>query len=122
MIDISKFRTDPNLESEGVWVPIGEGARIKIARSGNAKGAELFERLTDPPDIKLAIRAGTLSVEKLNEIMTEVLSQAVLLDWEGITENGKLLPYTKENAKRILAIKDFRKLVLDLSQEQELFV
>jgi len=25
-----------------------------------------------------------------------------LLDWEGLTENGKLLPYSIENAKRIL--------------------
>ena len=44
---ISQFRTNEQKEKEGVWVKIGEDARIKVARLGNARYKELFQKLTN---------------------------------------------------------------------------
>lgn len=121
-MDIGKFKTDLNRELDGVWVDIGKEARLKIARIGNPAYKETFRRLAKP--YQRQIRTGTLSDEVAERILAQSLAESVLLDWEGLEENGKPLPYSKKAALDLLTnpqLKDFRDLVAELANESELF-
>lgn len=118
-MDITKFRTDAEKEKKGVWIPIGEGAELLIARWGNPDMIKVSERLMEPAEIRQAFRHGALSEEKAQEINTEIMAEAILLNWRGLEENGKAIPYSKEKAIELLRIKDFSGLVTQISKTQE---
>lgn len=116
-MDLNRFKTDANAENNGVWINLGEGARIKVARAGNRKNSDLFTRLTADPDYKRKEKMGTLTDEEYEPILLQCLAETILLDWEGFTEDGKPVPYNRENAMRLLAFRDFRRAVQDASAE-----
>ena len=120
-MDIRKaFATSRELEEEGVWVDLGEGARLKIARIGNPANRDLMRRKMKPH--RTALRADKLPEDILNRITIEVMAETILLGWEGLTEGGQPLPYTRENAiQQLTELKDFRDQVADLSQDMTLF-
>lgn len=121
-MDIGRFRTDLDREVEGVWVDIGKGAKLKIARIGNPKYKEVFSEQAKP--YRRQIRSGNLSDEVAERILAKSLAETVLLDWEGLEENGEPLPYSKKAALDLLTnpqYKDFRDLVAELGNEAELF-
>lgn len=117
-MDLDKlFATDTNLEEEGVWVDIGDNAKIKIARLGNSKSKELFKAINRQQKIKKKYLEDTPEEEVI-----PVLAKAILLDWDGIKIKGEVLPYSYANAvKALTEYKDFRNLVLELSMEAETF-
>lgn len=119
-MDIKKFATNLTLEDEGVWVQLDSETKLKIARSGNKRYRGALARLTAPH--KVALRSGKVSDEVADAILVEALAEAVLLDWEGMFEGGKPLPYSKEEAKRLLAdpsLKDFRDFVVEFANDME---
>lgn len=119
-MDITRFRTDEELEVEGVWVNLDSESKIKVARQGNPKYRALFQKRIAP--YKNAVRQGTLDEKTAEEILVSVMSESILLGWEGIKENGADVPYTRKEAARFLAqYKDFRELVTSISEEMEVF-
>lgn len=106
-----QFGTSKEREAEGVGVDFGD-FRVKLARAGghNQKWAKVAERCARP--YKTAIQAGTLSNEKATELMADLYVEAVVMDWQtkrddewvdGIEgRDGELMPFTKENVKKIL--------------------
>lgn len=115
MLDVFKqYATDENLENNGTWHDFN-GARLLIARAGNRKYGRVLARLVEQNQ-KLLDRKDDEADAKSDEIMIEVLAEAVLLGWEGIVFNGEPLAYSKEAAKKVLAIKDFRREVVRLSE------
>ena len=42
---LSKFKTSASLEMEGVWVNIGEGAEVRVARIGNDAYAKFLKAM-----------------------------------------------------------------------------
>ena len=121
MADIKKaFGVDKAKSEDGTWVDLEEGIRVKIARIGNLKYRKELEKLSRPR--RRQIRRGTLSEEVAEQMLTEVMANTVLLDWEGIEENGKRLSYNPANAKRLLTeYPDFREMISDLAGEMETF-
>lgn len=101
-MEINSIKTDPNLALDGVWIDFEDDARVKIAANGNpahqralAKHAKKFgNRLKRDP---LAGR----------ELAAEAMADAIVLDWEGFTENGEPLPCTRENKIKLLNIPAF---------------
>lgn len=120
-MDISKkFGTSEKLENEGVWVDLGDGAQILVARAGNKENRELIKRLIAPHKVQL--RHNKLPDEVLTKLTIEAMSTTILLDWKGIEENGKTVAYNRDNAIRLLTdYKDFRDQVSGFSNEMELF-
>lgn len=114
------YGTNKVLENEGVWVDLGDGASIKVARVGNKENTALVKRLTAPH--KVAIRTNKLPDEIWEKITIEALASTILLDWKGLKEDGKVIAYSKENAVKLLTdYKDFRDQVSGLSSELALF-
>lgn len=120
-MDLKKdFSTNKDLEEQGAWVDIGDGGKLKIARAGNKK-AIAHLRLVSKPHLA-QITYGKLSDEVSTQLAVEVIAEAILLDWEGITDGGKPLPYSKENAIRmLLEYPDFRDLVSKIADERKTF-
>lgn len=122
MFDIKKeFGTDTQKEIEGVWIDdFGEGLKIKIARIGNPEYQKLFNRISKPH--RKAIRRGTLKDETAEKLLIQAMAKGIVLDWKGLSEDGVEIPYSYENALRLLTdYKDFREQVTEVATEIEAF-
>ena len=117
-MDINKFKADKKKEEEGVWIDIGEDARIKVARLNNEKYKNHFRRTTKP--YRRQIRNGNLAEDVAERLLIDAMANTILLGWENLEEGGKAIKYSVENAKRILSESvDFRDLVSDAAGEIE---
>lgn len=54
---------------------------------------------------------GNVKADMLSQVTREVLVDVVLLDWDGIKQNGKPVPYSKELAKKWLTDRTGDRLV-----------
>jgi hypothetical protein len=120
-MDIRKrFGTSRELETDGVWVDLGDGSKIKVARIGNSRYNEVFQKLIAP--FRRQVRMGNIPNEVADEILVKAMARTVLLDWEGIAEDGKAVPFSVENAYRLMKeYPDFRNVVSEVAQEMETF-
>jgi hypothetical protein len=116
------YATDEQAEIDGVWVELGEGARIKVARVGNPSYEKVLRQLKKPYR-NITRAGGEIPREALDKITIEATAEALLLDWQGLDdEDGTAIPYSKEAAKRLLGeLKDFRETVVRLALEAETF-
>lgn len=114
------FATDETKELEGVWVELSDDAKILVARAGNKKYnkslAQQYEKNKRLLDLKNDA-AETLS----NTIMIDVMARSLLLGWQGIKFKGEDLPYSVDNAKLLLSVKDFRDLVSKHASDAEAY-
>lgn len=119
-MDLKKFKTDKNLEIEGVWFNIDETCRLCVARFGNDRFKELMSKKARP--YKQSIRNDTLPEALYDKLLVDAMAETILLGWENLEENGQPVPYSVENAKRLLTeYKDFRDLVSNFSNEAAAF-
>lgn len=110
------FATDAEAEVEGVWHDLGDGARIRVARTGNPEYQQALRRVIGP--YRLQMKRGTLSTDRLRALNIEIEAETILLDWEGLEEGGKKIKYSTENAARLLEeYPDFRQVVQELADE-----
>lgn len=116
-MDFKSFATNQELENQGTWHELGEGAKIKVARYGNKNFSKAFQQLYKP-------HAGLKKIpdEKAEEILIKTFAKTILVGWEGFKYYGKDLPYTEENAEKVLKeLPDLRDLVADLSKQAEYY-
>jgi len=118
---ISQFATDLDLEENGVWVDIGDGGQLLVARMGNPNYTRVVRELSKP--YRSRIRKGTMPDEISDEILFKAMSQTILLGWSGIEDDkGKEIKYSSDAAYDLLkGMKDFRILVSELANEQMAF-
>lgn len=116
----AQFATDETLEENGTWFPIGGGARVLVARSGNRKYAKLLTKEVERN--KKALDLNDDAADKLSEeIMIGVIAETILLGWEDLSFKGEVLEYNVANAKKLLAVKDFRKAVAQFADDVSAF-
>jgi hypothetical protein len=116
----AKFATDESLEDNGTWFPIGKSSKLLIARSGNRAYGRALTKAVETN--RVALDVGDESADAVSErIMIDVLANTILLGWENISFKGEAMPYSVENAKKLLAVKDFRKQVVQFSENFESF-
>lgn len=118
---LSRFTTDSTLELNGVWVDIGEGAKLLVARVGNPRYRERLRALMKP--YKRQVRTDTLPEDLSEDMVLRAFSETILLGWEGLEdEDGKAVPYSREKAYELLRdLRDFRAIVAEIAQEQETY-
>jgi hypothetical protein len=118
---ISTFATDLDLEENGVWVDIGDGGMLLIARLGNPHHQAAIRRISKPH--KALIRNKTINEELSDELLLKAMAEAILLDWKGLEDDkGKTIKYSKGAAYDLLRdLRDFRNLVTELANEQVSF-
>lgn len=120
-MDLSNFKTDTTLEENGVWVDMGDGCQVLVARNGNKKHREAIQRLRRP--YKTFDASGRpLPDDVAQRITVEAMAEAILLGWRGLKEAGREVPYTTETARRVLnEYRDFRDQVSYLAVNMETF-
>lgn len=100
-MDLTTFRTDPS-KQDGTWIEYGD-ARFLIASAHS-------------PAYKKALRARVSKIpahllksqpQLAEKAAADVMATHVLLDWEGVTENGKPLEPTSEARRAALDIPAF---------------
>jgi nitric oxide synthase oxygenase domain/subunit len=116
-MDISQFKTDIQLEANGVWVDVGKGTKLCVARMYNPRHKDALRAALKP--YKRQIQFDAMDDELGDEIVVGIMAQTILLGWEGMTENGEAVPYSYDKAVEFLKIKDFRDLVIEIASTME---
>jgi hypothetical protein len=120
-MDIKKlFGTDRKAEEAGVWVDIGDGARVKIARDTSTRYRERLREVLRP--YRGSIAAGAMSDEQSHRLLAKAAAGTMLMDWEGIEMDGKPVPFSVDAAEQIMAdMPDFYRAIEGFSKEAALF-
>lgn len=118
MFDIHKlFATNATKEIHGVEHEIAPSVFVTVARFNNKK---FQSRLTELyADNKFLIESKTEEGdEKSQEIHTQAMAEKILVGWKGdIGIKGEVLPYSVENAVKLLSIPDFKDKIFALSNQ-----
>lgn len=116
---LATFGTDEALEKDGKWFPLSKTAKVLVARSGNEHYVTTLRKKMQEAQIDLS--TGEEAEKLAEEILLDVMSETILLGWEGITSGGKPVPYSREQARTYLRVKDFRRKVAGFSENFEAF-
>jgi hypothetical protein len=110
------YATDPKAEMEGREHQIGDGAYITVARSGNKMYNRMLAKSFEAAKHTLS-QKNDESEALADQIIVDTLSKSVLLGWRGLEFKGESITYSVENAKKLLAVKDFRATVTRLAED-----
>lgn len=119
-IDIfDEFATDAALETGGALVAYKGDVKFLIAREQNENFNTVIAQVLDAN--KDAIEGDSPEAKALSErLMLEVLADTILLGWQGnMVYQKKPLPYTRDNAIKLLGHADFRAWVRGQSAKRE---
>jgi len=83
-MDITKVYRVTDEATSGKWFDLGDGARIRVAKAGNERHEHVLKRLRKPYRNMRTVPDGVV-----DEITRRAAAEALLLDWEGIEENGE---------------------------------
>ena len=121
-MDLTEYETDSGLETDGVWVDIGDsdGTQLLIARIGNPSFNRALRAKMKP--FRNLIQRDKLPAETQEKMLTEVMAEHTLLDWKNLKHKGKTVKYSKAKALSLMMdIKDFRELVTEIANSMETF-
>lgn len=113
IMDISKFKVEESKASEGVWIDGPQGSRFKI-RSADSKA---YKRTM----AALARRESPNKVRKDPETQTRItiraMAEEIIVDWEGIENEGVTITPTLENKIILLGVTELRELIATEAQD-----
>jgi len=119
----TQYATDEVKEAEGVWDCLGrdddpKAPALLIARSGNKKYTKMITQQVEKHQRELDLKNDAAD-ELSDQLMIEVMARTILLGWKNLEFKGQPLEVSIENAKLLLSVKDFRKLVARKSDDIE---
>lgn len=120
MFDISNLETNLKSEDEGVWLPLGKGARVKVARIGNPAYQKALRSRYKANRAVLDME-DEAAAETAEQIAIQVYARTILKGWEGISVNNEEFPFSVENAEKLLTKKDFRERIKNYADAMENF-
>lgn len=115
-MNIENFHHLFHSSDPGVWVDLGDDARVRLSRLGNAHYDQVLRKRVEP--YLVAIREEVLDDKVADQIFLEVVAEAIILDWDNIQEKKKIVPYSFKNAVRLLKeYPSFRDFILCESEK-----
>lgn len=116
----TSFATDEKAEVEGRWFPLSKTASILVARNNNPRYKAALRKGLEKNRVDLD--SGGPEADYLAEqLFIDVQADTVLLDWKGLSFQGKDVVYSPEMSRTLLRVKDFAKKVNALSDSMENF-
>ena len=109
-MDISNLKRDTARIEAGEWIdeiPLLPDVRFKVRGIGSRVYRVRLDRLARAVPRNGRQSDGSLKIDVAARITGEAMAEEILLDWEGLTDNGKPLPYSKERALALLTNPDF---------------
>lgn len=117
-MQLKQYAVDEKLAEEGRRVPLGPDSYITVAKFGNRKFQEMFRKLTAP----YGKRVDRIPAEEQERIYLECVAKTIVLDWGGIMDGDREIPYSHENVVDVFKrYPDFHSEVLELSKELATF-
>lgn len=114
----STYATDEKAEVEGKWFPLSKTAKVLVARNGNQRYQAAFRKKL--ADHEMDLNTGTPEADKLaEEILVDVMAETILLGWEGLSFQGQAVSYSREMAKTMLRVKDWRRRINAIADSLE---
>jgi len=102
------FAVNEALSQDGVWVPYSGDVEFLVARAGNKNYRKVAQALYKKNERLLDSKTDAAG-EKLVEIVVESMAKGILLGWRGNVQfQGEPLPYSMDNARKLLAHERFR--------------
>jgi hypothetical protein len=105
-MDITSFKRDAAGIDAGQWVgdiPNTGDLRLRVRGFTSPTVVAVRSRKERAVERKDRRRDGGLKPEAAMRVLSETLCEVVLLDWDGITDGGKPVPYSKDLAKKWLS-------------------
>src|ERR1039458_7057085 len=100
-MELTDLIVDDKMAQEGVWVPIGDGAEVKVAYSDSPEFIRKRGRMLKPymnlPQRSIA-PDGVPSPE-VQAVSRKLVLEYILLDWRGIMMKGVEVPYRSEERR-----------------------
>lgn len=97
--------------SAGEWVsdiPDMGSLRLQVRGLSSPAVTALRSRKERAVERKERNRDNSLKMESAMRISAELLAEVVLIDWDGITDNGKVIPYDLKLATKWLTDLDYQ--------------
>lgn len=119
------FNTDRDLEEQGKWFNdvLGDKSNLnlKVRRMSAEKVVKYQQDLVQQNRYRM--KEGKFSEDVANEILVDTLAGAVLVDWDGVTDDdGNPVPFSIDAAKQYLTdLRDFRLLVSALANNMDAY-
>lgn len=97
------FKNDKNSESGGIWMEVSEEIKFLVKRFGgfNSQPVKMALAKYYKPYAR-QVETGTLSADKEREIQNRVFVESCMLDWKGVQIDGQEVPFSKEEAVKLL--------------------
>ncbi len=121
-LDLSEeFGSDETAEIEGVWVPLGGDAKVKVARLGNPAAQAAYRKI--PRVIRRQIEEGTMTDKEARKFLSKFVAKNLLKDWENLSDGGKPLgKYSEETGLTMLRKhRRFQDRVWEIAADEDLF-
>ena len=119
-MELKDFKTDRDKEKDGVWEDLGDGCSVLVARYGNQAMVNAYRKY--PRVLRQRLESGQVDDDKSSNIMAKVMADTILLDWKGLKEDGKEVPYSKEECVRVLIeYPDVRLMIFEIANEAQLY-
>lgn len=116
----SAFATDEIAESAGRAFPLDKTSTVTVARTGNPNYVKVLRRLMDENQVDITDTSDA-NEAFVGDLIIQAMAEAILVGWSGLTYKGQDLPYSKANAKMVLAHKDFRERISGIAGKHESF-
>lgn len=110
-MDINNLKRDTSRIEAGEWVGeipnMGE-LRLRVRGMGSKLYTATLSRLTRAVPREDRLRDGSLTPHAALRVMGQAMHEHILLDWDGLEQDGKPLKYDKELALTWLTDPDYR--------------
>lgn len=109
-MELSNFKRNSAASAEGRWVddiPTAPGLRLRVRGLTSPKAIAVRQRKERMVERKDRERGGGFKPEVAQRINREVLHEAILLEWDGLTDKGEPISYDSEFAGQLLLNPDF---------------
>lgn len=115
-----EFGSDETAEVEGVWVPLGSDAAVKVARLGNPDAQAAYKRI--PRIVRRQIEEGTMTAAQSRKFLVSFVAKNLLKDWKNLSDGGKTVKYSIEAAEKMLRKhRRFQDRIWELASDEDLF-
>lgn len=105
-MDISTIKVDTDAIENGAWVtdiPEMGDVSFKVRGASSKAFTEHMAALSKKIPRSQRDRRGNPLPEVARGLMVDGIVDVLLLDWKGLTENGKPLPFSKDRARKLLS-------------------
>lgn len=109
-MEISSLKRNAAAAAEGRWVgdiPSMPGLRLRVRGLTSPAAVASRRKKERQVERKDRERGGGFKPEVEQRITREVLHEAILLDWDGLTNEGQPVPYDPDFAGQLLLDPDF---------------